>query len=232
MRLEILGFRNEGGFNSFDKKVIIYVAYWTLDFISMIFIQPATNNLQPAQGQARQNFRKENLGGQAALALVFLIGGAVVLVGITLAFLVYNFVNSTSGFQAANRALGVALAGANDALVKLSNDRRFYVDSTLGPNCTYDTYVSGDKASVQVLWGLDYINTCTGVNMPTCDINFSSKIECRKVAVNVEASVKGRRRRIEMMASVDSVTGEVRVDSLRQKLGGWGGETYIGGEQN
>ena len=207
----------------------------------MIFLQPTTHHLKPTDGQARiveirrAKAQEENpnfITGQAALALVFLIGGAVVLVGITLAFLVYNFVNSTSGFQAANRALGVALAGANDALVRLSINRRFYVDSTLGSNCTYDMYVGENKASVQVLWGLDYLNSCTGVNMPTCTLGFSSRIECRKVAVNVEASVSGRRRRIEMLASVDAVTGEVSVASLRQKLGGWGGTSYNEGWQN
>ena len=156
--------------------------------------------------------------GQAALALVFLIGSAIVLIGATLAFLVYNFVHSTSGFQAANRALGVALAGANDALVRLAKDRSFNVDGI--PNCKYSFNVGEDKAEVQVLWG---VSTCDGSGKPSCPFENSNLPGCRQVAVNVDSSVSGRRRRIEMLVSVDAVTGEVNVASLRQKLGGWGG---------
>ena len=45
---------------------------------------------------------------QTALSLVFLIGGIIVLVGVTLSYLVISFTNASFGFQAANRALTTA----------------------------------------------------------------------------------------------------------------------------
>ena len=203
---------------------------------SMIFLKPKTYKLQSIQGQARiVEIRKSKLWrnpdfttGQAALALVFLIGTAVVLMGATLAFLVYNFVHSTFGFQAANRALGVALAGANDALVRLAKDRSFNVDNVPGlTNCVYSFNVGEDKAEVQVLWGVSP-SACDGTGRPTCStLNYNTP-GCRQVAVNVESSVSGRRRRIEMLVSVDHITGEINVASLRQRLGGWGGASTCG----
>ena len=46
--------------------------------------------------------------GQATLSLVFLVGGIVILIGVTLSVLVISLINSGYGFQAANRALARA----------------------------------------------------------------------------------------------------------------------------
>ena len=63
--------------------------------------------------------------GQAALSLVFLISILITLMGVTLAFLVISFMNSSYGFQAAQRALAIASVGAQDALIRLDRDKDF-----------------------------------------------------------------------------------------------------------
>ena len=64
-------------------------------------------------------------GGQGALSVTLLIGGIVVLMGGTIAFLVVAFLHSSSSFQAANRALAVASGGARDALIQLARNKDF-----------------------------------------------------------------------------------------------------------
>lgn len=159
-----------------------------------------------------ENKRSKN-NGQAALALVFLVGGTVILVGATLAFLVFNFINSTYGFQAANRALGAAMGGANDVLRRLAMDRNLnFNNATVA--CEQDFLVDGIRVRVQIL-RFDSVN-CEGSNKP-------SSSDYNKIAVNVEASVLGRKRRVEMVVSVDHITGEIGVISIRQFVGVEGG---------
>ncbi len=147
--------------------------------------------------------------GQAMLTLVLLVGGAVVLIGATLAFLVFSFMTSTFGFQAANRALGVALAGANDALVQLSRNRELFVSA---PSCTYNFSIGNDEATVTVL---QEDSICSG----------RPPIGSKQVYIYSEATILGRRRKINMVASVNRSTGEVRVVSLRQEVGVYGSTT-------
>lgn len=63
--------------------------------------------------------------GQAALSLIFVIGGIVFVIGITTAFVVTSFLQSTYGFEAANRALAVAGAGVGDAFLQLIRNKDF-----------------------------------------------------------------------------------------------------------
>ncbi len=81
--------------------------------------------------------------GQAILSLIFLIGGIVVLIGLTLAFLATSFVNSVYGYRAAQRAGAVAASGAYDALMQLARNQSF---SSPG----YALTVGSDSATVAV----------------------------------------------------------------------------------
>ncbi|MDP2598662.1 MAG: hypothetical protein Q8P49_02440 [Candidatus Liptonbacteria bacterium] len=81
--------------------------------------------------------------GQAVLSLVLLIGGIVVAVGVTLAFLATSFINSAYGYRAAQRAAAVASSGAYDALQRLSRNSAF---SSSG----YTLTVGSDSATVTV----------------------------------------------------------------------------------
>ena len=157
--------------------------------------------------------------GQAMLSMVFLIGGMLLLIGITLAFLIYNFVHATFGFQAANRALGVALAGANDALGQLVINREFNVNGE--QNCVYNFFIGPDKAAVTVI---HHNSPCQG-SMGLPDVNSN------QIFVMSNAGVSGRGRKIEMIVSLDKITGEVSIGSLKQ-TGGWGGVECAGEDCN
>ncbi len=150
--------------------------------------------------------------GQVALSLVFLIGGVVLLVGVTLVFLVYSFLISSSGLQASNRALAVALAGANDALVHLSRDRLFAGPGGLGPNCMSYNFLAGGDVALMLVAQEESINCMDWQSLPFVPPS-------GQVFVDADATVSGRRRLIEMVLSVNRSTGEVRVISLKQKSG-------------
>ncbi|TSC82674.1 MAG: hypothetical protein G01um101420_197 [Parcubacteria group bacterium Gr01-1014_20] len=143
--------------------------------------------------------------GQAALSLVFLVGGTVVLIGTTLTFLVISFINTTFGYQAANRALGVAFAGANDGLWKLSKNRDFggsYYNQSL---CDYSLPIGSDQAHV-IITRKD--GSC-GSPRPT---------NPNEAWIYSEASYLGRVRRINMVVSIDPISGRVVVTSMVQSV--------------
>ncbi len=164
------------------------------------------------RGQAQPHFPEKSGAGQAALSLVFLVGGTVVLIGTTLTFLVISFINTTFGYQAANRALGVALAGANDALWKLSKDRSYAV---VAATCDYNLPVGSDQAHV-VTARKDGV--CGGASKPT---------NPNEAWINSEASYLGRIRRINMVVSIDPISGRVEITSMAQSviIVSGGGET-------
>ena len=71
------------------------------------------------------SLKTDQVTGQAALSLVFLTGGIILLVGLSLAFLAISFINSSFAFQSANKALAAASAGVNDAMVQLVRNKIF-----------------------------------------------------------------------------------------------------------
>jgi hypothetical protein len=67
---------------------------------------------------------KNNIG-QTFLALVFLIGGIIAFVGITLAFLATSYIDSGYGFKESIIAESAAASGAQDALLQLNRNPSF-----------------------------------------------------------------------------------------------------------
>ncbi len=62
---------------------------------------------------------------QAALSTIFLIGGIVLLFATSLALIAISFLNSSLGFQSANRAAAIAMSGIRDAELLLERDKDF-----------------------------------------------------------------------------------------------------------
>lgn len=122
--------------------------------------------------------------GQTALSFVFLIGIVIISIGITLAFLTASFLNSGYGFQAANRALAIASAGAEDGLVKLIRNKDF---SAATP---YSVPVGSDSANVTIIQNSPAANQATIVS---------------------SAAIFFRQRKIQVVVSINSVTGKVDV---------------------
>ena len=145
-------------------------------------------------------FTKPNYtDGQAAISLVFLVGGTVLLIGVTLTFLVVSFINTTFAYRAANRALGVAIAGVNDALLQLSRNRGAF----LGVSCEYDLKV-GD---------VDYTHITVANRGGLC-----GQVPPGSAQIVSESTVLGRTRRVEVTVFIDRSTGKIAVTQIKQKI--------------
>ncbi|RJQ29859.1 hypothetical protein C4571_00345 [Candidatus Parcubacteria bacterium] len=128
-------------------------------------------------------------GGQTALSFVFLIGAIVVLIGTTLAFLTVSFVNSSFGFQASQRAAGIAFSGASDGVFQLVRDRNF-ADVT-----GYVVPVGGDSAVITVTQNSPVSGQATIVSTASASIY---------------------QRKVRVVVSVHSTTGQVTVLSWQR----------------
>ncbi len=124
--------------------------------------------------------------GQAALSFVFLIGVIVLSIGVAVAFLANSFLNSGYGYQAANRAMAVASAGAEDALMRLARNKDFSSVSS------YSVPVGSDSASV------------------TVNQNSPSTGQAKIVS---SATVSFQQRKFQVVVSIDSATGQVSLIS-------------------
>jgi uncharacterized protein (UPF0333 family) len=131
--------------------------------------------------------------GQTALALVFVIGGIIVLFGTTLAFLAFSFMNSTYGFQAANRASALARGGVDDAMLQLLRDKNF---SNTGYCIPYSSLpCPSDSVYVVVTQDMPIVGQAT---------------------VTSEATVSSYRRKLEAIFSVNASTSLIKLNSSQQ----------------
>lgn len=147
--------------------------------------------------KVRGKRRTEKEDGQAALSLVLLVGGTVVLIAATLFFLVISFVNSTFGFQAANKAWGLVISGLDDGLLQISRN------PTLGSQ-SYDFNVDDSVVDIKITRSCDWEGS-----VPDC----SSSIEKNQVVITAETSVSGRFRKATLYASASSY-GKIDVVSI------------------
>ena len=131
------------------------------------FLKPKTSKLKPREGQA-------------VLALVFLIGGIITLIGLTLASLATSFIGSTSGFETAEKVQAVTTGGAYDALLRLSRAK--------GLSGTYT--VPGLDASAVVTVTQD--SPSTGL-----------------ITITSSSTISRRERRIRVVVSRTATSGEI-----------------------
>ena len=132
--------------------------------------------------------------GQTALALVFVIGGIIVLFGTTLAFLAFSFLNSTYGFQAANRASALARGGVDDAMLHLLRDKNFSSSGYCIP------------AAVGLPCPTDSVYVVVTQDMPIVG----------QTTAYSEATVSRYRRKFEAIFSVNASTSLVKLNSSQQ----------------
>ncbi|MBI4085509.1 MAG: hypothetical protein HY432_03340 [Candidatus Liptonbacteria bacterium] len=124
--------------------------------------------------------------GQSALSFVILVGLITLSMGVTIALLSSGFINSGYGFQAANHAIALAYAGAEDALMKLARNKDFSSPSA------YSVPVGSESASVTVTQ-----------NSPTSG----------KATIVSTASYSFWQRKVQTIVSVNSTTSEINVIS-------------------
>lgn len=128
--------------------------------------------------------------GQAALSLVFLIGGIALLVSVTIAVIAISFLNSTFAFQSANRAYANATSGAQDALLKLARDDSF-----------------SDLTGYQVPYVIGgCLSNCAFVTVNQVDPS-------KQVEIISTATVFASTRKIKVVVAIDPNNGEVSVSS-------------------
>lgn len=125
--------------------------------------------------------------GQTALSLVLIIGAVITIVGSTLAFLIFSFLNSSFGYQAAQRANAVATAGVEDALLRLVRNKDF------GDTAGYSVALGSDAATVSV------------TQNPGASLAY----------VSSSAVVSYRRRTLQVIVSITTSTGQVSVVSWK-----------------
>jgi len=132
--------------------------------------------------------RKGGTSGQAFLSLVLLMGGAMLLIGLTLAFIATSFIDTGYGYQALTQAQAAAASGAQDALLQL--DRNAGFGTTNG--YVYTVSVGSSTATVTVTQ-----------NAPSAGL----------VTIYSTATVANRTRNITVVASVNASTSQVAVVS-------------------
>ncbi len=130
-------------------------------------------------------------GGQATLTLAFVVGGTVVLIGATLAFIVISFINSSFAFQSANRALAAAAGGAEDAVLQLVRNKDFLSTGYCVPAASLPCPDSYAQVVISRL--------------------FSSQ-----AVITSRAIIGGSQRRLEIVVVIDPVTYKITVISWRQ----------------
>lgn len=125
---------------------------------------------------------------QAFLSLVFVIGGIVAVIGVLLAFLANTFIDTGYGYQASATAEAVATSGAEDALLQLDRNASF---SSSG----YSLAVGSSTATVVVTNNA----AATGA-----------------VTVLSTASVSNRTRKVQVVLSETTSTGQLTITSWQE----------------
>ncbi|MCL5004671.1 MAG: hypothetical protein M1170_01865 [Patescibacteria group bacterium] len=130
-----------------------------------------------------------NNRGTAALPAMLFIGGIIVEIALAGAFISYYLSQSGFGVKISAEALAAAEAGVQDALIRIIRDKNF---SSAGYNLT----VGNRSANIIVCK-----DSCAGTGK-------------HKITSTGTAMLK--RRKIEAVANVDSVTGEVKIESVQE----------------
>jgi hypothetical protein len=138
-------------------------------------------------GKVRKNVAYDgaNASGQAFLSTVLIMGGAIILIAATVAVVAATFIDSGYGLQASDRASAVAIAGVNDAFMRLIRQSSF---SSGG----YAVTVPAGSATVSVTQNSPVVGEAT---------------------VFSAADVSGRTRKIDAVFSINSSTGHVSLVS-------------------
>lgn len=134
--------------------------------------------------------RRSHMDGQAFLALVFLIGSIIVLLGVTIAFLVNSSVDTSYGYANVEVAEAVATAGVEDALLQLDRNVCF----PAGGTNPYTVAVGSNTATI----------TVTQTAPSTCDA---------KITILSVATVTNRTRKVNVTLIPDPNTGQLQITS-------------------
>ena len=125
------------------------------------------------------------------LSMTILIGGLVVELGIALAFISYYLAQGGFGLKSSEEAMAAARSGAQDAIMRIVRDINF----NPSPN-PYTLTIGIGSAQITVCK-----DTCAGTG---------------KFQIDSLGSVLNKRRQLRAIVSVNSQTGEVRLESEKE----------------
>ncbi len=131
----------------------------------------------------------KNKKGVAALPLIIILGGLTAEIVLFVTTTSYVFVNSEFGIRLSADAFLAAKAGVQDAVIKIVRDKTFF-------SATTTLTVGNASADVSVC-------------KDACVANGKHKV----LSVG---KAQTRRRGLEAILNVDSVTGEVKMESLTE----------------
>ncbi len=124
----------------------------------------------------------------ASLPVILLIGGMLVEIGVTGAFVAYFLGQSGLGIRLSQDALSAAQSGVEDALIRIVRDKNF--------NPSPNPYILAvGSSSVQIAVCKD---TCVGAN---------------KFRIDSLGTIFNKKRGIRAIIGIDGLTGEVKLES-------------------
>jgi len=132
-----------------------------------------------------------NTKAAATLPVILLVGGLIVEIGITGAFIAYFLSQSGFGIKLSEEALAAARAGIEDAKIRIVRNKNF------NPSPNPYTLIVGSR-SAQVTICKD---TCAGTD--------KFQVDSLGIAFN-------KRHKIRAVIYVNSLTGEVKLESERE----------------
>lgn len=132
-----------------------------------------------------------NTKAAATLPVILLVGGLIVEIGIAGAFIAYFLNQSGFGIKLSEEALAAARAGIEDAKIRIVRDKNF------NPSPNPYTLIVGSRSS-QVTICKDI---CVGAD--------KFQVDSLGIAFN-------KRRKIRAVIYVNSLTGEVKLESERE----------------
>jgi hypothetical protein len=131
--------------------------------------------------------------GIVALPTILLLGGLVTEIVIAATVGIFLFVTSEFGERLSAQALFAAQAGVQDALIKIVRDKTF-------TSSLYTINIGNNSVNVAV---------CKDLPPPTCAGSGKHKI-------TVVGKAQTRNRKLEAITTVDTATGEVRMESYAE----------------
>ncbi|MDP3015023.1 MAG: hypothetical protein Q8N28_01250 [bacterium] len=135
----------------------------------------------------------------ATLPVVLLIGGLIVEIGIAGAFMAYYLAQSGLGVKLSEEALAAGRAGIQDAKIRIVRNKSF----APSPN-PYTLTVGNRMAQITVCKELKTVSTA-------CDTAMTGKYEITSLGMALT-----KRRQVQSIISVDSLTGEVKIESEKE----------------
>ncbi len=137
----------------------------------------------------------------ATLPVVLLIGGLVVEIGIAGAFMAYYLAQSGLGVKLSEEALAAARAGIQDAKIRIVRNKNLNYTTSGSP---YTLTVGNRSALITICKDAKTVSSA-------CSTDMIGKHEITSLGMALT-----KRRQVQSIISVDSLTGEVKIESEKE----------------